>query len=119
MVSAPECRAYSTEYEKLAKAVDISIQRATALLAIANSWARLADQTESLVLLIREETKNLTLPKLLCPKCGMAMQFTFAEPALNHEKRIFNCMVCWHSETVMSDTGEPNATRREVDVGER
>ena len=45
MISAPECRAYSARYEKLAKAADISIQRATALLAIANSWARLADQT--------------------------------------------------------------------------
>ena len=111
MISAPECRAYSARYEKLAKAADISIQRATALLAIANSWARLADQTESLVLLIREETKTLDLPKLQCPKCGIAMQFTFVEPAAtHHQKQIFNCVVCWHSETVLSDTGEPTAT---------
>jgi hypothetical protein len=58
MVSAAECRAYSTEYENLAKAPDISIQRATLLLAMANSWARLADQTERLDLFILEETKS-------------------------------------------------------------
>jgi RecB family exonuclease len=45
MVTEIQCRIYAAECERLGVARDISIQRATALMAMANSWQRLAADT--------------------------------------------------------------------------
>jgi hypothetical protein len=46
MISLAQCRTYSAEYRQQATAADISIQHATILMAMANSWTSLANQTE-------------------------------------------------------------------------
>ena len=45
MVTEIQCRIYAAECERLGVTRDISIQRATALMAMANSWQRLAADT--------------------------------------------------------------------------
>ena len=45
MITDIQCRIYATECERLGIARDISTQRATVLMAMANSWHRLADDT--------------------------------------------------------------------------
>ena len=42
-ISAAECRFYAADYLRQAKAPDISIERATALMSVAQSWEMLAD----------------------------------------------------------------------------
>jgi hypothetical protein len=48
MIPASECRAHSAQCTLLGKAPDISIQRATILLAMAHTWTALANQQSRL-----------------------------------------------------------------------
>jgi hypothetical protein len=43
LISAAQCRDYTVECERLGKAADISIERATALISMAHSWDQLAE----------------------------------------------------------------------------
>ena len=43
IMSEEQCRAYAADCLRLAKATDISLERATALMSIAHSWDMLAD----------------------------------------------------------------------------
>jgi hypothetical protein len=55
MVTEIQCRIYAAECEGLGVARDISIQRATALMAMANSWQRLAADTGRYDAIVAEE----------------------------------------------------------------
>ena len=57
MITAAQCRAYATECERLGKAPDISIQRATALMGMAHCWDMLADDTQRYDGIVRAETE--------------------------------------------------------------
>jgi hypothetical protein len=48
MITASQCKTYSTECRQLGMERDISVQRATALMAMANAWNSLEHQTERL-----------------------------------------------------------------------
>ena len=54
MVTEIQCRIYAAEW-RLGVARDISIQRATALVAMANSWQRLAADTGRYDAIVAEE----------------------------------------------------------------
>jgi len=58
MISEAQCRAYAVELERRAKAGDISIQRATALLSLAQSWEMLADDMARYEAIIKAETET-------------------------------------------------------------
>ena len=55
MVTEIQCRIYAAECERLGVVRDISIQRATALMAMANSWQRLAADTGRYDAIVAEE----------------------------------------------------------------
>ena len=56
MLTEIQCRTYATECEQLGIARDISIQRATALMALAHSWDLLAGQRGRYDAIVAEET---------------------------------------------------------------
>jgi hypothetical protein len=55
MVTQAQCRSYAEDYRQLGMAADISIQRATILLAISQSWTTLAIQLGQLAIIEAEE----------------------------------------------------------------
>jgi hypothetical protein len=55
MMSTTQCKANAAECQHLGMAFNISIPRATALLAMARSWAALASQTERYDAIRKEE----------------------------------------------------------------
>jgi hypothetical protein len=55
MISTTQCRTNAAECRHLGTVVDISIQRATALLAMSQSWTALASQTERYDAIRKEE----------------------------------------------------------------
>ena len=57
LISAARCRAYAQECERLGRATDISIQRATALISMAQSWDSLAEDTARYEAIIKAEAK--------------------------------------------------------------
>ena len=44
MITQAQCKSYAGDYQRLGRTADISIQRATILLAISRSWTTLAGQ---------------------------------------------------------------------------
>jgi hypothetical protein len=48
MVTQVQCRSYAENYRQLGRTAEISIQRATILMAISQSWATLAFQLDRL-----------------------------------------------------------------------
>ena len=44
MITQAQCKSYADDYQRLGRTADISIQRATILLAISRSWTTLAGQ---------------------------------------------------------------------------
>ncbi len=57
MVTAQQCKAYSSCCMALARAANVSTQRATVLMAMARSWVGLANQTERFEAIVKEETQ--------------------------------------------------------------
>jgi len=57
-ISAAECRFYVADCERLAKAPNISIERATALMSMAQSWEMLAEDTARYETIVEAETKE-------------------------------------------------------------
>ena len=57
MIATVECRAYATECQDLGSTAGISIQRATVLMAMSRSWTALANQTERLEAILRDEDR--------------------------------------------------------------
>jgi hypothetical protein len=55
MISTTQCKTYAAECQHLGMVFDISIRRATALLAMSRSWTELASQTEQYDAIRREE----------------------------------------------------------------
>jgi len=58
MISPAQCKTYARTCERLARAADISIQRATVLMAIANSWDTLTLQTARYDDIVRAEANS-------------------------------------------------------------
>jgi hypothetical protein len=58
MISAVQCRKYAAECQAMGMAADISIQRATILMAMATSWDALAQQTEWYEAIEKTETRE-------------------------------------------------------------
>jgi multidrug resistance efflux pump len=56
MISVAECKTYAAECERLGRAADISIQRATALISMAQSWETLAEDTARYEAIVQAET---------------------------------------------------------------
>ena len=56
MISVAECKTHAVECERLGRVADISIQRATALLAMAQTWEMLADDTTRYEAIVMAET---------------------------------------------------------------
>jgi hypothetical protein len=57
LISAAECRAYAQECERLGRAPDISIHRATALISMAQCWDTLAEDTARYEAIVKAEAK--------------------------------------------------------------
>ncbi len=57
MVTAQQCTAHSMECKVLSGGRNVSIQRATVLMAMARSWLGLANQTERYEAIVKQETK--------------------------------------------------------------
>jgi hypothetical protein len=55
MISTTQCKTYAAECQHLGLVFDISIERATALLAMSQSWTTLADQKERYDAIRKEE----------------------------------------------------------------
>ena len=58
MTTANQCEAYAAEYQARGTAPDISIQRATALMSISQSWTTLAGQLDRLAQIIKDEDEE-------------------------------------------------------------
>lgn len=56
-LSEAECRFYAADCERLAKAHDISIERASAVIAMAHSWETLAEDTARYEAIVKAEIK--------------------------------------------------------------
>jgi hypothetical protein len=56
MISAEQCRAKAAKCERLGKAPDISVQRSTVLLSMAQSWETLAVDIERYEAVVRAES---------------------------------------------------------------
>jgi hypothetical protein len=56
-LSEAECRFYAADCERLAKAHDISIERASALITLAQSWEMLAENTARYEAIVKAEIK--------------------------------------------------------------
>jgi hypothetical protein len=57
MQTAEQCRTFAAEYQHLGREADISIQRATALMGISNSWTVMAYQLDRLSGITKDESK--------------------------------------------------------------
>ena len=58
MTTVDQCEAYAAEYQARGTAPDISIQRATALMSISQSWTTLAGQLDRLAQIIKDEDEE-------------------------------------------------------------
>ncbi len=58
MISPAQCKTYARTCERLARAADISIQRAMVLMAMANSWDTLTLQTARYDDIVKAETTS-------------------------------------------------------------
>jgi hypothetical protein len=59
LISAAQCRDYTVECERLGKAADISIERATALISMAHSWDQLAEDMALYEAIVKAEARNV------------------------------------------------------------
>ena len=57
MLTSPQCKAYATDCQQLGSAAEISIQRATILMAMSRSWTTLANQMLRYDTIAKEEDK--------------------------------------------------------------
>jgi hypothetical protein len=57
LLTAQQCRTYATEYQRLGQQDNISIQRATALMGLANALEAAAFQLDRLTTIVNEEDK--------------------------------------------------------------
>ena len=57
MLTSPQCKAYATHCQQLGSAAEISIQRATILMAMSRSWTTLANQMLRYDTIIQEEDR--------------------------------------------------------------
>jgi hypothetical protein len=55
MPTAEQCKTYAAKYQRLGLGVEISIQRATALMGISQSWTTLARQLDRLSVITKNE----------------------------------------------------------------
>jgi hypothetical protein len=55
MLTSPQCKIYATDCQQLGLATDISMQRATILMAMSRSWTTLANQMLRYDTIIKEE----------------------------------------------------------------
>jgi hypothetical protein len=55
MPTVEQCEAYAAECQSLGRKADVSIQRATALMGISQSWTVLASQLRRLADILKEE----------------------------------------------------------------
>ena len=55
MIIASQCKIYATDCQQLGLAGDISVQRATILMAMSRSWTTLANQMLRYDTIIKEE----------------------------------------------------------------
>jgi hypothetical protein len=55
LITASQCRAFAQECERLGKEADISIQRATALISMAQSWETLAEDAARYEAIVKAE----------------------------------------------------------------
>jgi hypothetical protein len=55
MPTAEQCKTYAAEYQRLGLEIEISIQRATALMGISQSWTTLARQLDRLSVITKNE----------------------------------------------------------------
>ena len=55
MPTAEQCKTYAAAYQRLGLEVEISIQRATALMGISQSWTTLASQLDRLSVITKNE----------------------------------------------------------------
>ena len=62
MISPAQCKTYARTCERLARAADISIQRAMVLMAMANSWDTLTLQTARYDDIVKAENQFRSLP---------------------------------------------------------
>jgi hypothetical protein len=58
MITQIQCKTYADNYQLLGRATEISMQRATILMAISRSWTILAGQLGRLTAIEDEEKKN-------------------------------------------------------------
>jgi hypothetical protein len=58
MITQVQCRSYAENYQQLGRVVEISIQRATILMAISQSWTTLGFQLDRLAAIEAEEKPN-------------------------------------------------------------
>ena len=58
MTTVSQCEAHAAEYQARGTAPDISIQRATALMSISQSWTTLAGQLDRLAQIIKDEDEE-------------------------------------------------------------
>jgi hypothetical protein len=58
LISAAQCRAYAVECERLGKAAEISIERATALISMAHSWDQLAEDMARYEAIVKAEAQK-------------------------------------------------------------
>ena len=63
LISAAQCRAYAVECERLGKAAEISIERATALISMAHSWDQLAEDMARYEAIVKAEARNASALK--------------------------------------------------------
>ena len=56
MISVAECKTHAAECERQGMVADISIQRATALMSMAQAWEMLADDTARYEAVVMAET---------------------------------------------------------------
>jgi len=59
LISAAQCRDYTVECERLGKAADISIERATALISMAHSWDQLGEDMALYEAIVKAEARNV------------------------------------------------------------
>jgi hypothetical protein len=57
MLTSPQCRIHAMDCQQLGLAADISIQRATILMAMSRSWTTLANQMQRYDTIVKEEDR--------------------------------------------------------------
>jgi hypothetical protein len=58
MPTAQQCKTYAAEYKRLGMETDISIRRATLLMAISRNWATLANQLDHLTVIMKRKASR-------------------------------------------------------------